>query len=197
MSCFPMTSMPDSDWWTALWPNPDKNIMDIIDPQVSKSMKALDICCGDGLFTLSLCKQFQFVAGIELDENLVELAKKACNTHDYHNHNLVVGDAMKLSEIFPEKYDFILIANTFHGIPDQSMMIESVKSVLSTNGKFVIINWYKRPREETTVLEKPRGPPTTSRMSVEDTTLLLTSHGFTLERVVDVSPYHYAAIYNL
>jgi len=50
---FPATIMPDSDWWNALWPNPEAVLTKI---GVSENNSIIDLCCGDGLFTKSICQ---------------------------------------------------------------------------------------------------------------------------------------------
>jgi hypothetical protein len=48
-------------------------------------------------------------------------------------------------------------------------MAEAVRTALKVDGSFAIINWHKRPREETPILREPRGPKTELRMSPEET----------------------------
>jgi len=61
-------------------------------------------------------------------------------------------------------------------------------------GRFVVVNWHRRPREETTVLGQPRGPKTEMRMEPEDVVAVAGSAGLRLERTVDLPPYHYAVV---
>jgi len=64
-------------------------------------------------------------------------------------------------------------------------------ALLKKGGRFAIINWYRRPREETTVLDQPRVPETDLRMEPEDVRAVVEPAGFVFERIVDVGPYHY------
>jgi predicted methyltransferase len=48
---FPATTMPDADWWQALWPDPGTVLAEM---GVEPGMVAVDLCCGDGLFTVPL-----------------------------------------------------------------------------------------------------------------------------------------------
>jgi len=61
--------------------------------------------------------------------------------------------------------------NTFHGVPDKSRLARAVAAVLQPNGRFAVINWHRRSREETIVLGQPRGPKTEMRMTPEDAKL--------------------------
>ncbi len=62
-------------------------------------------------------------------------------------------------------------------------------------GRFVVINWYKRPREETVVLDQPRGPKTEMRLNPEDVARDVVAAGFILEPIIDLPPYHYGAVF--
>ena len=59
-----------------------------------------------------------------------------------------------------EPVGFVFIANTFHGVPDKTALSRAVYDTLKEGGRFAVINWYGQPREETRVLDQPRGPDT-------------------------------------
>ena len=74
---FPAASMPDHDWWSALWPQPDEIVHSLM-PTTSTEMKLpliVDLCCGDGVFTIHFLKYAQEVIGIELSKDLIDQAK--------------------------------------------------------------------------------------------------------------------------
>ena len=50
---FPATLMPDSDWWHALWPNPDAVLRNV---GIKPGKRVVDLCCGDGHFTRPMCE---------------------------------------------------------------------------------------------------------------------------------------------
>ena len=54
---------------------------------------------------------------------------------------------------------------------------------------------HRRPREETPVLDQPRGPDAVLRMAPEDVCRVVEPAGFALSAVVDVGPYHYGAVF--
>ena len=98
----------------------------------------------------------------------------------------------------PKHLGFALIANTLHGIPepDRKDLIHKVHEVLRPQGLFAIINWHPMPREQTPVLDEPRGLPTQMRMSLEQTrTVAEPWVGLYLERVVEFPPYHCSAVF--
>jgi hypothetical protein len=63
------------------------------------------------------------------------------------------------------------------------------------DGSFVIVNWHKRPRDETLILGEPRGPKTELRMSPEETIKSVEGRGLKLTKIVEVPPYHYGVVF--
>ena len=84
------------------------------------------------------------------------------------NCDFVSGDAYDIAKLTAPA-DFVFLANAFHGVPDRARLAEAVRTALKVDSSFAIINWHKRPREETPILREPRGPKTELRMSPEET----------------------------
>jgi SAM-dependent methyltransferase len=101
---------------------------------------------------------------------------------------------MTLPGFGPSRFDFVFLANAFHGAPDKPRLAFAVKNTLKPLGKFAIVNWHPRAREETTLLGEPRGPRTELRMSPKQTSEAAESDGLKFRGVVDVPPYHYALV---
>ncbi len=189
---FPATAMPDPDWWQALWPDPKQVIAAL---GVRPDMDVVDLCCGDGLFTVPLTLMSRRVIGLDIDSGMLALTRAKLATVGATNCELVEGDAYALPELVQRPVHFVLIANTFHGVPDKLRLARSVASVLEPGGQFAVINWHRRPREETTVLGQPRGPKTEVRMEPSDVAAVVEPAGFKLSAVVELPPYHYGAIF--
>jgi predicted methyltransferase len=109
----------------------------------------------------------------------------------------IEGDARELPALLPEKVDFVLIANTFHGVPDQTALSAAVAAVLKPGGCFAIVNWHAKPREETPVLGELRGPRTEMRMTPDQTRAVVEPAGFELDKLVELPPFHYGAVFRL
>ncbi|MEB8476788.1 methyltransferase domain-containing protein, partial [Acidithiobacillus ferriphilus] len=107
------------------------------------------------------------------------------------------GDAMALHRLLPEPVDYSLMANTFHGVPEQTALVREIAGVLKPGGLFAVVNWHARPRVETPVLGQARGPRTELRMTPEQVRAVVEAAGLRLDRVVELPPYHYGALFRL
>lgn len=189
---FPTTLMPDDDWWHALWPDPRQVLDDI---GITPGMSVVDLCCGNGHFTAPLCSLAApgQVTGLDIDEQLLTAAIHACKPFD--NFTPLLADARDINTLLDNPVDHVLIANTFHGVPDKKALSRAVYAALHSDGAFTVINWYPQPREETPVLGQPRGPDVTLRMSPAAVAAEVEPAGFRLDYIADVGPYHYGAVF--
>ena len=187
--------MPDRDWWQALWPDPE-GVMHKIG--AAPGIRVVDLCCGDGYFTAPLSRLVQpaEVIAIDLSDDMLRRAKEEVATNGADNVTFVEGDASDLDELVTDPVDLVIIGNTFHGVPYQTELAQTVQLVLKPGGHFVVINWHVIPREQTKVLDMPRGPATEIRMAPEATRRVVESGGLQELKVIDVGPYHYASIFN-
>jgi len=189
---FPATSMPDPDWWRALWPRPGEVLERLgIEPDA----EVVDLCCGDGLFTIPLARMVRCVVAIDLDPAMLALARGRARAEGLVNCTFTMGDAYDLPKLVPSHVDWVLIANTFHGVPDKTRLAGAVAAVLQPRGRFVVINWRRRPREQTVVLGQPRGPKTELRMTPAEVTAAVGSAGLRPFLLIDLPPYHYASVF--
>jgi SAM-dependent methyltransferase len=189
---FPATAMPDADWWEALWPQPQQVLVALgIQPQ----MEVVDPCCGDGLFTAPLALMAQHVVAIDIDPRMLALAQAKVIASGATNCDFVEGDAYAVAKLVPRRVDFVLIANTFHGVPDKPRLARSVATILKPGGCFALVNWHRRPREETIVLGEPRGPNTEMRMTPVDVMTVVQPTELVLVHVIELPPYHYGAVF--
>jgi SAM-dependent methyltransferase len=192
---FPATAMPDSDWWQALWPDPEGVLRAL---GIKAAMTVVDLCCGDGIFTAPLARLIGGrVYGVDLDPAMLDQARAAVARAGAEVRQWICADAMDLARLIPEKVDFVLIANTFHGVPDQTGLARGAAAVLRPGGTFGVVNWHPLAREQTVVLGAPRGPKTEMRMAPERVRAVVEPAGFDWQRLVELPPYHYGAIFRL
>jgi ubiquinone/menaquinone biosynthesis C-methylase UbiE len=165
---------------------------------IKPGMVVVDLCCGDGYFTAPLARIVGGnVYGVDIDPDMLEDARAELGRTGTTVLDLICADARDLPELLPDKVDYVLIANTFHGVPDKHAMAHSVATVLNPKGQFAVVNWHPLPRERTVVLDKPRGPKTEMRMSPDDVRAVVEPVGFTLDRVVQLPPFHYGAVFRV
>ncbi|MBL4614085.1 MAG: class I SAM-dependent methyltransferase [Magnetovibrio sp.] len=195
---FPATGMPDSDWWKALWPDPESVLRRL---GIDFGTSVLDLCCGDGHFTAPLAHivgGLGKVVAVDLDKEMIEKAKLRAHRAGVANGIIrwIACDACSLQEVLPNTPDYVLIANTFHGVPDKQKMARDVFNALKPGGTLAIVNWHFRPRDDTTVLGQPRGPKTTMRMTPEQVMDDVLPVGFNLHGVIELPPYHYGIVFD-
>jgi predicted methyltransferase len=106
----------------------------------------------------------------------------------------ICGDACDVAALIAKRVNYVLLANTFHRVPDKTGLARAVAEVLKSGGFFTVVNWHPLPREQTTVLDQARGPRTEMRMSPEQVRAVVEPAGFPWSRVVELPPYHYGAI---
>jgi len=115
---------------------------------------------------------------------------------EIENIRPVEGDARDLATLLPERVDVGLLLNAFHGVPEPEAFAAGIAEALAPNGRFVVVNWRDRPREETTVGGEPRGPPTDLRIGPEATRRAVEgASDLRLVREVDLPPFHYGLVF--
>jgi SAM-dependent methyltransferase len=190
---FEGTGMPDPGWWEALWPDPAKVLRDV---GVTPGMDVVDLCSGDGWFTFPLSRIARSVIAIDVDAALLEAAKvRITERGGAPNCTFVEADAYDIAKVVRHAVDHVFLANAFHGVPDKTRLAQAVHDILKPGGLFAVVSWYARPREETTVLGEPRGPATQLRMTPEQTIVSVEPGGLKFRNRVEVSPYHYGAVF--
>lgn len=194
---FPGTTMPKrdmagDDWWSVLWPEPKEILRSL---KIESDMTVLDLCCGDGHFTIPLAQIAAKVYGLDLEMTLLKKAQEYASSTDVENCQWIQGDAMEISSLVPELVDCVFLANTFHGVREREDFVKNVATTLKTGGKFILVNWHPKPREETVVLGRARGPKTKLCLSPRQVEDILVPVGFHLDEVIEVSPHHYGSIF--
>ena len=188
---FQGTEMPTAGWWEALWPDPAGVLTAV---GLRPGMDVIDLCSGDGWFTLQIAKIARHVSAIDIDPTLLEVARHRLVESGVANCELIAGDAYDIAKLVGPA-DFVFMANAFHGVPDRVRFAKAVGAALKSNGRFAIVNWHKRPRDETPILGEPRGPTTELRMAPEDTIKSVEGGGLKFSKMVELPPYHYGVVF--
>jgi SAM-dependent methyltransferase len=189
---FEGTEMPTAGWWEALWPDP-KGVLAAVG--LTPDADVIDLCSGDGWFTLQIARLARRVVAIDIDRAMLDVARHRLAEAGIANCTFAAGDAYELSRLASGKFNLVFMANAFHGVPDRPRLARAVAQTLKPDGRFVIVNWHRRPREETVILGEPRGPRTELRLSPQQTIAAVEAGGLAPLRVVEVPPYHYGAVF--
>ena len=158
-------------------------------------MDVIDLCSGDGWFTLHIAKVARRVVAIDIDRSLLDVARHRLDQRGLTNCEFIAGDAYEIASLAPRPADFVFMANAFHGVPDRPRLAQAVRATLKPDGRFAVVNWHQRPRDETTILGEPRGPKTELRLSSERTIEAVEAGGLKLAHLVELPPYHYGAVF--
>ena len=174
---FQGTEMPTAGWWEALWPDP-AGVLPAVGLRSGITFALLRAV--GSLFkeqrSQARCCQY-------IDPSLLEIARHRLVESGVTNCDFIAGDANDIAELAGPA-DFVFMANAFHGVPDRARLAKAVGTALKSNGQFAIVNWHKRPRDETPILGEPRGPKTELRMSPEETVKFLEAGGLKFSNMV-------------
>jgi ubiquinone/menaquinone biosynthesis C-methylase UbiE len=183
--------MPTAGWWEALWPDPARVLAAV---GLRSGMNVIDLCSGDGWFTLQIARVARHVSAVDIDPTLLEVARHRLVESRVTNCEFIAGDAYDIAKLAGPA-DFVFMANAFHGVPDRARLAKAVGAALKPGGQFAIVNWHKRPREETPILGEPRGPKTELRMAPEETIKSVEVGDLKFIKVVEIPPYHYGVVF--
>lgn len=195
MDRFQNTGQPDWDWWSKLWPTPGATLRTL---GVESGESVAEVGCGSGYFALPAARiaEPEPVYALDLDAALLDELEGLADQQGIENVVPVHGDARNLPSALPARVDTLVVANTLHGVDDQSGFIRQAFRAIEPGGRLLVVNWHDRPRETTTVAGEPRGPPTALRMTPAATEdAVLSAAEFTLDRQVELPPYHYALVF--
>jgi protein-L-isoaspartate O-methyltransferase len=95
---FEATEMPSAGWWEALWPDPAGVLAAV---GLKPDMEVVDLCSGDGWFTLHIAKAAHYVVAIDIDGNLLEAARRRLDQNGVVNCDFVAGDAYDIAKLVP------------------------------------------------------------------------------------------------
>src|SRR5215813_7220600 len=129
---FEGTEMPTAGWWEAMWPDPVGVLASI---GLKSGMEVIDLCSGDGWFTLKIAKVARHVSAIDIDPTLLDVARVRLMETGVTNCRFIAGDDYDMSRLWPEPVDLVFLANAFHGVPDPARLATAVKAALKPRGR--------------------------------------------------------------
>ena len=195
MTRFQHTAQPDWDWWGRLWPAPGETLRAL---GIREGTTVAEVGCGNGYFALPAARITDpgTVYALDIDQSLLDELADLAALQGIENIESLCCDARELTRELPEPVDCVVIANTFHGVSDQTGLVRAAFDALAPDGRLVLVNWHDEPSEQTTVAGEPRGPPRDLRMYPAETeSAVVEAAGFTLSEHVELPPYHYALVF--
>lgn len=118
-----------------------KNKLEFIEGKLESKSKVLDIACGTGNYSIELAKSGHYVDGIDLDEEMINIAIRKSVAENV-KAKFQVGDMRKINEIFAGKYDMIYcIGNSLvhlRNIEEIKIFIKKTYEMLEDDGRLII-----------------------------------------------------------
>ncbi|MBD2609237.1 class I SAM-dependent methyltransferase [Scytonema hofmannii FACHB-248] len=194
----PATSMPDTDWWEDLWPQPEKTLKDM---GLQSGMSVLDFGCGYGHFTIPAAQLVNpsLVVGIDIDLPILLQAQKKQFALELSNCIFLYQDFLSIPNLIANKFDYIIIHSTFHGLPKPVKFVKQIIHLLKIKGYISVVNWQPISREQTIWKGKPRGPKTELRIAPQQllSTMQAANERLIPVQYVELPPYHYGITFQL
>ncbi|MCG8307855.1 MAG: class I SAM-dependent methyltransferase [Cytophagales bacterium] len=131
----------------------------------------IDLGSGSGYFTFRLALAGAKVIAADIDRKFIEMInEKMLNYNLSHENIKTVQIHENELNIEHNTADIILLVNVYHHISDRVDYFRKANSVLKSNGKIVIVDFYKR--------SLPVGPPKNHKISKEEVIKELDEAGY-------------------
>jgi tRNA/tmRNA/rRNA uracil-C5-methylase (TrmA/RlmC/RlmD family) len=115
--------MPNAGWWEASWSDPESVLAKV---GIKSGMDVIDLCSGDGWFTLQIAKFAQRVVATDIDPVLLEVTRHRLREANMDNCEFVAGDAYEVARLRTRPVD-----SCFSRIPSTVFPIRHVLLVRS------------------------------------------------------------------
>ncbi len=157
---------------------------------IKAGSKVADIGCGIGYFTFPLAQavgQAGTVLGLDVSPEMLQEARRRWLEEQGAPANVQFLLSHELQIPLPDQQlDTALMCTVLHEIPEPTQFLKEIKRILTSSGQVIILEWKKEVME--------MGPPLEERLSMEQTSSLLESAGFSSFEVLEIGKAHYAVI---
>jgi ubiquinone/menaquinone biosynthesis C-methylase UbiE len=118
---------------------------------ITKGMKVLDLCCGDGNTALPEAKLGADVLGIDIAQYLVEAGNRRATEHGLTNVKFQEGDASNLEQVSDNSFDVVVSVFGAMFAPKPFDVAKEMVRVTRPGGRIVMGNWI--PNDPTLVAQ--------------------------------------------
>lgn len=113
---------------------------------LTAGQRVLDVCCGSGASAIPAAKIIGpggSVTGVDLAQNLLELARSKAQQQGLENIDFQSGDMTRLP-FADNSFDVVVCVFGIFFVPDMESALRELKRVLRTEGRLAITTWGPR-----------------------------------------------------
>ena len=146
----------------------------------------IDIGAGPGYFALPLARRTRGkVYAVDLSTEMLAMLSERAMAASAHNIETRQASAERLP-LEDALVDRALMAFVLHEVPEREEAIREVRRVLRPKGRFLLLEWDKRPME--------MGPPVEERLAVDACEAQLVQAGFRILHRIFPNDVHYGLV---
>ncbi len=119
--------------------------------------RVLDVCCGSGSSAILAAERGARVTGIDMAENLLDLARAKAQASGLHNVEFIHAD-MEAIELPAESFDAVICIFGIFFVPDMTSQLRELWRLVAPGGRIVVTSWGTHCLEPSTtvILESMR-----------------------------------------
>ena len=169
------------------WQQPDKVVETL---GLKPGDQVADLGAGPGYFTLRFARAVGptgKVYGVDISREMLDYLEKQAKSERFKNIQPVLAEPHN-PNLSPASMDVIFICDTLHHISERATYYPLLMRALKPGGRFVNIDFYKRPL--------PVGPPVEMKISKAEMIREAESAGFHLVQQYNFLEYQYFVVFS-
>ncbi|MFC2122011.1 class I SAM-dependent methyltransferase [Bacteroidota bacterium] len=109
--------------------------------RLKPSDRVLDVACGTGSLSISMSGVASYVRGIDLSEEMIDIAKYAASKKRLSNVEFSISDASKLSMFNDNTFDIAVTSMAVHQF-DPDLAVQILKEMKRIARRIIIMDYY-------------------------------------------------------